>query len=117
MLNAGLPGFNHRELALIALLVRSHRKSIPSFEWLRPVLADGDEERFWRLAACLRLAEQLERDRSQLVQDVRVDVRGKTATLTLLAAQEPSVALWSAGQEAPTFLRAFGKQLRLAGPG
>ena len=117
VLNAGLPGFNHRELALIALLVRSHRKSIPSFEWLRPVLADGDEERFWRLAACLRLAEQLERDRSQLVQDVRVDVRGKTATLTLLAAQEPSVALWSAGQEAPTFLRAFGKQLRLAGPG
>ena len=30
VLNAGLPGFSHRELAMIALLVRAHRKGTPS---------------------------------------------------------------------------------------
>jgi exopolyphosphatase/guanosine-5'-triphosphate,3'-diphosphate pyrophosphatase len=30
VLNAGPPGFRHRELALVALLVRSHRKALAS---------------------------------------------------------------------------------------
>lgn len=117
ILNAGLPGFTHRELALVALLVRAHRKSPPNFDWMRPVLDEGDEERFWRLASCLRLAEQLERDRAQVVHGVDIDGRGKTITLTLRAPEEPSVALWSAGQEGPVFDRAFGRRLRLVGPG
>jgi exopolyphosphatase/guanosine-5'-triphosphate,3'-diphosphate pyrophosphatase len=116
ILNAGLPGFTHRELALVALLVRAHRKSPPNFDWMRPVLEDGDEERFWRLASCLRLAEQLERDRAQVVQGIDIDGRGKTITLALRAPEEPSVALWSAGQEGPVFERAFGRHLRLVGP-
>ena len=113
VLNAGLPGFTHRELALIALLVRAHRKSPPSYEWLRPLLDVDDDERFWRLASCLRLAEQLERDRARLVRSVQVDVRGKTATLTLLGHTEPAVSLWAAGQEAPIFERAFGRRLQI----
>ena len=113
VINAGLPGFSHRELALIALLVRSHRKSPPSYEWLRPLLDAGDDERFWRLASCLRLAEQLERDRAQLVRSVQVDARGKTVTLTLLGQTEPAVSLWAAGQEAPVFERAFGRRLKI----
>jgi exopolyphosphatase/guanosine-5'-triphosphate,3'-diphosphate pyrophosphatase len=117
VLNAGLPGFSHRELAMIALLVRSHRKSPPSFDWLMPVLEPGDDARFWRLAACLRLAEQMERDRAQLVSGVSVEARGKTVTLRLLADVEPSVSLWSAGREAPVFERAFGRRMRLTGPG
>lgn len=113
VLNAGLPGFTHRELVLVALLVRAHRKSPAGFDWLRPVLLDGDEERFWRLATCLRLAEQLERDRAQLVRGVAVRARGTTVTVTLRADTDPSVALWSAGQEAAVFERAFDRRLRL----
>ena len=30
VLNAGLPGYRHRELAMIALLVRAHRKALPN---------------------------------------------------------------------------------------
>ena len=43
VLNAGLPGFAHRELAMIALLVRAHRKGPVSLEGLGPVLEAGDE--------------------------------------------------------------------------
>lgn len=113
VLNAGLPGFSHRELALIALLVRAHRKAPPSGEWLQPVLEDGDDERLLRLASCLRLAEQLDRDRARLVRAVQVNARAKTVTLTLLGQTEPSVSLWSASQEAPVFARAFGRTLQI----
>ena len=113
VLNAGLPGYTHRELTLIALLVRAHRKSPPAYEWLRPLLADGDDDRFWRLASCLRLGEQLERDRSRLVRDVTVEGRARTVTLTLHARAEPSVSLWAAGVEGPTFERAFGRKLKV----
>ena len=113
VINAGLPGYSHRELALIALLVRAHRKSPPGFDWLRPLLDEADDARFWRLASCLRLAEQLERDRAQIVQSVRVAVDGPTVTLTLRAATEPSVSLWAAGPEAPIFERAFGRRLEI----
>ena len=117
ILNAGLPGFAHRELALVALLVRAHRKSPPNFDWMRPVLEDGDEERFWRLASCLRLAEQLERDRAA----------GRAGRRHRRARQDrhndpprPRGAVRGAlvrGQEGPVFERAFGRRLRLVGPG
>jgi hypothetical protein len=76
-------------------------------------LHDGDDERFWRLASCLRLAEQLDRDRVQLVESVQVESRGKTVTMTLMGQAEPSVSLWSAAQEASLFERAFGRRLRI----
>ncbi len=113
VLNAGLPGFSHRELGMIALLVRSHRKATPSGDWMAPLFDDGDNERLLRLASCLRLAEQLDRDRARLVRSVQVDARAKTVTLTLLGQTEPSVSLWSASQEAPVFQRAFGRTLRI----
>jgi exopolyphosphatase / guanosine-5'-triphosphate,3'-diphosphate pyrophosphatase len=114
VINAGLPGYTHRELALIALLVRAHRKSPPGFDWLRPLLEEADDATFWRLASCLRLAEQLDRGRAQVVASVRVSVRGKVATLTLRAATEPSVSLWAAAPEAAIFERAFGRQLKIS---
>ncbi len=113
VLNAGLPGFSHRELALIALLVRSHRKAPPNGDWLQPLFQDGDDERLLRLASCLRLAEQLDRDRARLVRSVQVDARSNSITLTLLGQTEPSVSLWSASQEGPVFERAFGRRLQI----
>ena len=113
VLNAGLPGFDHRELAMIALLVRSHRKAPPSYDWLRPVLAPGDDERLARLAACLRLGEQLDRGRTGSVRGVEVQGRGATVTLRVAANGDPGVAIWSAEQEAVSFERGFSRRLRL----
>ncbi|CAN0495896.1 unnamed protein product, partial [Phaeothamnion confervicola] len=65
ILNAGLPGYDHTELAMIALLARGHRKGIPSLSPLDEILAgDRYEDRLLRLASCLRIAEQLERGRA-----------------------------------------------------
>lgn len=113
VLNGGMPGFSHRELVIIALLVRAHRKSMPTYDWLRPVLADGDDERLLRLASCLRLAEQLERDRTQQISSIGVERDGDVVTLRLHGDADHSVALWSARPEATFFAQAFGHRLEL----
>jgi exopolyphosphatase/guanosine-5'-triphosphate,3'-diphosphate pyrophosphatase len=61
ILNAGLPGFDPREVALIAQATRYHRKGMPDFGELAPLAQSGDAQRLDRLAILLRLAEDLER--------------------------------------------------------
>ena len=114
VLNAGLPGFRHRELAMVALLVRAHRKALPSLSPLEGLFAAGDEDRLARLAACLRVAEQLERGRAGGVREVRAEAPDGVARLLVRAEGDPSVALWSAALEGPAFERAFGRRLEVA---
>ena len=114
VLNAGLPGFRHRELALVALLVRAHRKALPSPSPLEGVLDADDPDRLLRLAACLRVAEQLERGRAGGIREVRMEAPDGTVRLSVRAEGDPAVALWSAALEAPAFERAFGRRLELA---
>ena len=76
ILNGGLPGFTPVETAIIAQAARYHRKGMPE---PGPAgarcSATGDAERLDRCAALLRLAEDLERSRDQLVRGTRIDAR------------------------------------------
>ena len=114
VLNAGLPGFRHRELAMVALLVRHHRKASPNPDPLRQVLSRGGEARLLRMASCLRIAEQLERGRTQVVTDVRCRRDGDTVRIGVVADGDPSLAIWAARLEGPVFERAFGHRLEIA---
>ena len=93
IINSGLPGFSPREVAMIALLTRYHRKGTPSGGEFESLLEKGDEDRLRQLAAILRLAEYLERGRSGVVRDVQVQINKKQLTLTLIA-QNAEVELW-----------------------
>jgi exopolyphosphatase/guanosine-5'-triphosphate,3'-diphosphate pyrophosphatase len=114
VLNAGLPGFRHRELAMVALLVRSHRKAPPSVDPLGPVLGRGGEDRLLRLASCLRIAEQFERGRAQIVEDVRCSLDGGTVRMEVVSREDSHLALWAAEREAGLFEKAFSRRLVLA---
>lgn len=115
VLNAGLPGHSHRELATIALLVRGHRKGQPSLAPLEGILdRPGDEGRLRRLAACLRIAEQLERGRARGITSLEMEAPDGALRLMVHATGDPSVALWSAGLEAPIVERAFERRLQMA---
>ena len=72
ILNAGLPGFSPRELVLIGLIARYHRKGDPSAAELGDLAEKGDEARLRLLCGVIRLAEQLERSRDGSVRSVRV---------------------------------------------
>lgn len=111
ILSAGLPGFSPRELVLIAQAVRYHRKGDPDGGQLAPLLRDGDEDLLARLAAVLRVVEQLERARSQLVHGVRLRVADEQVTLVPEGEADMSVPVWGARAQAPLFRRAFGREL------
>ena len=67
ILNAGLPGFIPREVALIGQAARYHRKGNPGLGEFAPLARDGRRGAAGPRSALLRLAEQLERSRDQAV--------------------------------------------------
>jgi exopolyphosphatase/guanosine-5'-triphosphate,3'-diphosphate pyrophosphatase len=113
ILNAGLPGFSPREVALIAQIARYHRKGSPGFGELAPLMRDGDEELLTRAAALLRLAEQLERSRDQMVREARIATDNGKVRLELVTDGDASVARWAAERQVDLFERAFGRPLEI----
>jgi exopolyphosphatase/guanosine-5'-triphosphate,3'-diphosphate pyrophosphatase len=111
ILNAGLPGFSPRETALIAQMARFHRKGNPSLQDLTPLMRSGDEDLLARCAAVLRLAEQLERSRDQIVRRARMTVSDDRAELRLEAEGDVTIARWAAERQGDVFARAFGREL------
>jgi exopolyphosphatase / guanosine-5'-triphosphate,3'-diphosphate pyrophosphatase len=111
VLNAGLPGFAQREVALIGQAVRYHRKGVPALGPFHSIAEKGDEDRLHRMSALLRLAEDLERSRDQLVRDAHIALDDGRVRLELVADSDAPVARWAAGREGDLFERAFGRGL------
>jgi exopolyphosphatase / guanosine-5'-triphosphate,3'-diphosphate pyrophosphatase len=111
ILNAGLPGWTQREIALIAQMARYHRKGSPGLDDLAPLAVKGDRERVQRGAAILRLAEQLERSRDQLVRAAHVALADGTVELRLEGGEDLSLARWAARRETDLFERTFSTPL------
>lgn len=97
ILSAGLPGYNHREIALIALLCVYHRKGKADVKGYQAVLDKGDAQRVRRLGALLRLAEALDSSRTQDVAEVTVSGRGERLRLTVRGRGGRNV-VWEAGE-------------------
>ncbi|HUN78209.1 MAG TPA: Ppx/GppA phosphatase family protein [Solirubrobacteraceae bacterium] len=111
ILNGGLPGFTPTEVAIVAQAARYHRKGLPEPGPLGPLFGAGDRERLDRCAALLRLAEDLERSRDQLVRDTVLSARNGHVELRLLAEGDSAVPRWAAGRESELFARAFHRGL------
>jgi exopolyphosphatase/guanosine-5'-triphosphate,3'-diphosphate pyrophosphatase len=110
VLNAGLPGFTPRELILIGLTARYHRKGEPTIAELGALSERGDGERLKLLCGVIRLAEQLERSRDQTIAAVHVDRRN--GTICLRAQTRPgadaSLPIWAARRNAQLLGQALG---------
>ena len=117
ILNAGLPGFTPREVALIGQMARYHRKGTPAMGGLKPLMRKGDQELLDRCSALLRVAEQLERSRDQTVHDALVELEDGHVRLALVADEEVPVARWAAERQNDVFERAFGRTLEIAEAG
>ena len=114
-LNAGLPGFSPRELILIGLVARYHRKGEPDASDLGDVAQPGDDERLRILCGMIRLAEQLERSRDQAITDVAVSARNGAVALD--ARTNPSldatVPIWAARRNADLLAEALGREVEI----
>jgi exopolyphosphatase/guanosine-5'-triphosphate,3'-diphosphate pyrophosphatase len=111
ILGAGLPGYSPRELAMIALLTRFHRKGNPEPNGLGVLLEEGDRERLKRCAVLLRISEFLERGRDGSVHGARLVPNGKGIRLEIEADDDAALARWGAERQAGLFADAFGRDL------
>jgi exopolyphosphatase/guanosine-5'-triphosphate,3'-diphosphate pyrophosphatase len=111
ILNAGLPGYTTRETALIGQMARYHRKGNPSLGWASPLARAGDDDLLARCAALIRVGEQLERSRDQVVRAAHVGVDDGHVQLSLEADEDVTVACWAAQRQSDLFERAFGREL------
>ncbi len=130
ILNGGLPGFTPVEVATIAQAARYHRKGMPDPGPLAALFGDAEDmARLNRCAALLRLAEDLERSRDQLVRGVDISLLDGKSTngagasagggagkveLRVIADGEAAVPRWAASREAELFARAFHHDLSVA---
>jgi exopolyphosphatase/guanosine-5'-triphosphate,3'-diphosphate pyrophosphatase len=114
ILNGGLPGYSPVETAIIAQAARYHRKGMPVPGPLAPLFNEGDAERLDRCAVLLRLAEDLERSRDQLVRRTTMALANGEVELRLISDGEPAVPRWAAGRETELFARAFHRGLSVA---
>ena len=118
ILNSGLPGFSPRELELIALTARWHRKGEPDAAALGALEEKGDGDRLALLCGVIRLAEQFERSRDRSVAKITLDQDKKSVTLRAFtngAGADPSVALWAAQRSADLLADAIGKTVEVVG--
>ena len=119
--NSGLPGYAPRDIALIALMARYHRKGTPNLGAFDSLMRPGDDVLLARLSAILRLAEYLERGRTCAVDDVAVSWGGDRKKdeggflrLTLIADVFPAVEIWQTQRNALDLMeRAFGRRIIL----
>jgi len=120
ILNGGLPGFSPVEVAIIAQAARYHRKGMPQPGPLTALFGEGDAARLDRCAVLLRLAEDLERSRDQLVRSVGIALLNGGAggdgevELRVIAEGESAVPRWAASRETELFARAFHRDLSVA---
>jgi exopolyphosphatase/guanosine-5'-triphosphate,3'-diphosphate pyrophosphatase len=120
ILNGALPGFAPVETAIIAQAARYHRKGMPVPGPMATLFGNGDAARLDRCATLLRLAEDLERSRDQLVRGVDIallsggpDGDGEVE-LRVIADGESAVPRWAASRETELFARAFHRDLSVA---
>ena len=111
ILNGGLPGFTPVETAIIAQSARYHRKGMPAPGPMSALFAPGDAALLDRCAVLLRLAEDLERSRDQLVRSTEMTAQRREVELRLVAEGESAVPRWAAGREGELFSRAFHRSL------
>jgi exopolyphosphatase/guanosine-5'-triphosphate,3'-diphosphate pyrophosphatase len=114
ILNGGLPGFTPVETAIVAQAARYHRKGMPVPGPMAALFGEGDAARLDRCAALLRLAEDLERSRDQLVRRTSIALHDDEVELRLIVDGESAVPRWAAARERALFSRAFHHGLSVA---
>lgn len=106
----GIAGFGRRELSIIALTARYHRKGGPraSHEGYS-ALPRADRDAVAKLSALLQIADGLDRGHGAVVRDLSATVRGNEVRLTLFAPPPFDVELWGMEKKAGLFREVFGK--------
>jgi exopolyphosphatase/guanosine-5'-triphosphate,3'-diphosphate pyrophosphatase len=110
--NADLDAFTPRERDLVANIARYHRKALPTDRHVEYMALDQDDRTLVRrLAALLRLADGLDADHFQVVEEATVVDRGDHLRLELRARDAPDLDMWAAERNGDLFELEFGRRI------
>jgi exopolyphosphatase/guanosine-5'-triphosphate,3'-diphosphate pyrophosphatase len=112
IVNSELPGFERRQLQILANVARYHRGTRPKkrHENLSELSVE-DQKRVCELAAILRLALALDRTHQQHVGEVRARVRNDVVRIVVQSEDEANVDLWAAERKVDLFEKVFGRKV------
>jgi exopolyphosphatase/guanosine-5'-triphosphate,3'-diphosphate pyrophosphatase len=112
IVNSELPGFERRQLQILANVARYHRGTRPKkrHENFNELSAE-DQKRVCELAAILRLALALDRTHQQHVGEVRARVRDDVVRIVVQSEDEANVDLWAAERKVDLFEKVFGRKV------
>ncbi len=110
--NAPLAGFSVRERQTIALLARFHRKRLPSrSEDSFAGWSKEEFEAFYTLVLLLRLANSLDRSRTNNIGRVQATLSDDQIRVGIAVRSDPSLELWAADHVRPLLEAHFGKEV------
>jgi len=108
LIEADLMGFTHRDLALLAAVIRGAGNETTRWQSYRPLLASSDGVTLSREGLLLELADEIEqRMAPDETNSVSCEVQGKDVVLVA-----PVLDPWRQEYLQRRFVRAFGKRLR-----
>jgi exopolyphosphatase/guanosine-5'-triphosphate,3'-diphosphate pyrophosphatase len=112
--NSELPDFSHREMQLVANVARYHRKAHPQpHHHAFAALSADDQERVTKLASILRIADSLDRERTQRVTGVDVRIGDDEVALWLDGTAGLLLEGWTLKKKSSLFKSVFGRKLQL----
>ncbi|MCU1429992.1 MAG: exopolyphosphatase [Actinomycetia bacterium] len=112
--NAQLRGFSPDEVALLAALVRHHRRGDPkSSEARMAALSPEDRERVRKIDAILRVADGLDRGRRGVVERLDVEIHPQLVLLRMYSRGDAELECWGARRKRELFEKVFGRELEL----
>ncbi len=113
ILNSEIFGLSARDLRLVALVARYHRRALPkSGHELYSVLDRNDRIVVSKLAALLRVADALGRQR-RTRRDIRVALRGGRVVVSVKSAEDLTLEEHALREKGPMFQYVYGKELIL----
>jgi exopolyphosphatase/guanosine-5'-triphosphate,3'-diphosphate pyrophosphatase len=113
IVNSELPGFERRQLQVLANVARYHRGAAPKKKHENFAdLSLEDQQRVRALAAILRLALALDRTHQQNVGEVRARVREDAVQIVIQSQGDTQVDVWAAERKVELFEKVFGRQVR-----
>lgn len=112
--HGSLRGLSPEEIEVVAQVARYHRRGRPRKRHAAFARLPGDLRRAVRvLAACVGVAEGLDRSHAQVVRDVALHDRGADAVLRLDVAGDAELEVWATQRHLGPFEQLVGKPLRL----
>ncbi len=108
-----LRGFAPDEVAMLAALARWHRRGEPrAIDEIGP-LGPGGEQRLRKLAALLRIADGLDRSRSQAVDAIDVRVGPSLVMIRLTSDRDTELEQWGTRRKRDLFEKVFSRELEV----